>query len=229
MGRRSRFLVLALTALVGLSWRPDDASARMAYGRSGEPLRRSGVPGFELVLEGGLAEPVGDQADDFGTADGYGAGTGFELGLRFRQYLTPQLAVAPTFHYVQFGSSAGVADFPEGADLAYEVQTSLYRYGLDLQWLPGDPGAPIRPCLTGGVALAHNRYRDSLQGYQDFEAGMNGPSWTAGAGLKMGAIELSASYVWNRFDTEKLSAGFAKQSYDWDYALVRLGIAFGAH
>lgn len=218
----------ALTALVGLSCLASDASARMAYGYGGEPPPRSGPPTLELVFEGGLAEPLGVQGDPFGTAGGLGAGTGYELGLRLRQHLTRRLAVAPTFHYVDFGEASGVGDFPEGDDLGYMVATSLFRYGLDMQLTLGDPGGPLRPFVSGGVSLTHNRYHDSLQYYQDFETSMNGPSLNAGFGFKMKAIELTAIYFWNRFETANLTGGRETLQYNWDYAVVRVGFAFGA-
>jgi hypothetical protein len=228
MGRKtSTALHLALACLVGLLWPVSDAAARMAYGAGGRSHRGPGASGVEIVLEGGLAEPLGEHADPFGVSEGLGAGTGYELGLRVRQPLGSMFAVAPTFHYVQFGATSGVADFPEGADLYYEVETSLFRYGLDLQMFMAGRGAAIRPFLTGGVALSHNRYRDSLQYYQDFRTSMNGPSWSAGFGLKMHAIELTAAYHWNRFDTDNLTARFDVRDYDWDYAILRLGFAFG--
>ncbi len=68
----------------------------------------------------------------------------------------------------------------------------------------------------------HNRYRDSLQGYQDFRTSMNGPSWNAGVGLKLRAIELSANYVWNRFDSANLTVGYPKK-------LLRLGLCGRPH
>lgn len=218
----------ALAALVGLSWLSSDAAARMVYGRSGEPLRRPGTPSFELVFEGGLAEPQGVLADPFDGSGGLGAATGYELGVRFRQHLDDRLAVAPVIQYVDFGDAVGTGDFVEGAGLGYEVATSVIRYGLDLQMFMGRPGAAVRPYLTGGVALAHNRYRDVLQGVGEFTTDMNGPSWTAGVGLKMREMELSAGYVWNRFSTSNLTPGPAKLDYDWDYAVVRLGFAFGS-
>ncbi|MBE0567649.1 MAG: hypothetical protein IH621_16960 [Krumholzibacteria bacterium] len=219
--------IFALAALAGLFWPASDAAARMAYGRGGEPPRRPGEPSFELVFEGGLAEPMGEQDGTFGEGGGLGAAAGYELGFRLRQYLGGWLAIAPTFHYVDFGSASGVGDFPEGQDLGYRVSTSLLRYGVDLQTFMGRPGDPVRLMLLGGVALAHNRYHDSLQYYQDFETSMNGPSWNAGIGLKMRAIELSAAYVWNGFETANLTAGAETRQYDWNYAVVRLGFAFG--
>lgn len=229
MGRLTNgTLTFALAALVGLCWPATDAAARMVSRWGGEPLRRPGTSSFEFVLEGGLAEPLGEHRESFGTEGGLDAGTGYELGLRLRQHLGGGLALAPTFHYVQFGESRGVGEFPEGDGLAYELNTSLLRYGVDLQMLLGADRDPARLVLTGGIGLAHNRYRDSLQGYQDFETSMNGPSWNAGIGVKLRVLELSAAYVWNRFDTRNLSADGVARDHDWDYAVVRLGFAFGA-
>lgn len=221
--------ICALTALVGLSWLASDASARMVSGGGREPSRRSGPPILELVFEGGLAEPLGAQGDPFGSDGGLGAATGYELGLRLRQHLTGHLSVAPTFHYVDFGEARGVGDFPEGNNLGYRVATSLFRYGLDMQLMLGDPQAPLRPFITGGASLSHNRYHDSLQYHQDFETSMNGPCLTAGFGFKMLAIELTANYFWNRFETANLTGGRETLQYNWDYAVVRVGFAFGAN
>ncbi len=229
MGRTTRLSsIVALAALVGLSWSASDAAARMVYGRGGEPLRRPGASTFEFVIEGGLVEPLGEHADDFGAGRGLGAGTGFELGLRLRQQVGDRWAVSPVIHYAAFGKAAGVDDFAEGDGLAYEVATSLLRYGVDLQFRPGPARAEVRPFLSAGVALVRNRYRDSLQYYQDFTTSMNGPSWTAGAGIRLQAMEISANYVWNRFDSANLEGDGVSRQNDWDYATLRIGFAFGS-
>jgi hypothetical protein len=223
-----------LAAAAGLCWLASDASARIVGAPARSGYRQPPAPTLELVFEGGLAEPLGEQGDPFDPLNmSYGAGTGYELGFRLRQYLGDHFAVSPAFHYVGFGTNRGVADFPEGANLAYEVATSLYRYSLDLQIWLGSPRSAVRPFLTGGVALAHNRYRDSLQYYQDFRTSMNGPSWSAGLGFKLGVFELTGAYVGNRFETANLMpAGEppgTKHRHNWDYAIVRLGLAFGAN
>jgi len=230
MTTRSRITrIAALVALAGTCVAVP-AAARPVRGGGRAAAYHAG-PTFEFVCEGGLAQPTGTQADPFGEG-GYGAGTGYELGVRLRQYVSGNFSVSPAFHYVAFGSSRGIDNFPEGPNLGYQVATSLYRYSLDLQFWLGDPGAAVRPFLTGGVALAHNRYRDSLQYYNDFRTSMNGPSWTAGLGFKMGVLEITGAYVGNRFDTANLQpAGAADgtRSYNWDYAILSVGLAFGAY
>ena len=228
MGRSTnRTALLALAALVGLSWPASDAAARMVSRRGGEPLRRPGPSTLEFVLEGGLAEPLGGQTGSFLDGEGYDAGTGYELGLRLRQFLGGWFSVSPSFHYASFGTASGVGDFAEGDGLGYEVHLSALRYGLDLEAWLGDPRARVRPFLCGGVALVHNRYRDSLQYYQDYRTSENAPSWSAGAGFRFGSIELSAHYVFNRFDTRNLAHDGLEHHYDWDYGVVRAGFAFG--
>jgi hypothetical protein len=229
--RNLKTSIALLVAVAGLSTFASEAAARIVRGAGGGSPRRPQPSTVAFVFEGGLAQPLGEQADDFDGNYGYGAGTGYELGFRLRQHLGPHFAVSPTFHYVDFGATSGVTDFPQGAALAYEVSTSLFRYGLELQYWLGDSWSEFRPYLLGGIALAHNRYRDSLQYYQDFRTGMNGPSWTAGFGMKMGVFELTGAYVGNRFETANLApadvpAG-TQHRHDWDYAIVRLGFAFG--
>jgi len=231
--RNLRARTALLIALVGFSGLAPEATARIVRGSGGGPPRRPEPPSLAFVFEGGLAEPLGGQADPFDGRYGYGAGTGYELGVRLRQHLGDHFAVAPTFHYVDFGATSGVGDFAQGANLYYEVSTSLFRYGLELQLWLGDRWSPVRPFVFGGGALAHNRYRDSLQYHGTFSTSMNGPSWTAGFGLKMGVFELTGAYVGNRFDTANLApadvpAG-TQHRHNWDYAIIRLGFAFGAY
>lgn len=186
--------------------------------------------GSELVFEGGLAEPFGDLAEEFWTTDtGMEAGTGYELGLRYRYFAGPRWAVSPAFHYVRFGSFSGLGDFPEGDNLGFDIRASQYRYGLDVQLFVGDPGVEARPYVTGGIALSHNIYRDELEGYGVFKEAVNSPAFNAGVGLKLGVLELSGTYHFNRFDTSILTSGTEKQEFNWDYAIVRVGFAFGSH
>jgi hypothetical protein len=220
--------VLTITLLVILV--ADVAQARLVRGPRRAPGLQVFGAGNELVLEGGLAQPFGDLADDYFTTDqGIEAGTGYELGVRYRHYVGPNWAVSPAFHYLRFGTYSGVANFPEGDDLGFEIRGSQYRYGLDLQLFVGDPAVPARAFVTGGVALAHNIYRDELQYAGVFKEAVNAPAFNAGIGLKLGVMEISGTYHFNRFETSKFTAGPEKFAYNWDYAILRVGFAFGRH
>jgi hypothetical protein len=183
----------------------------------------------QFVVEGGYAGPLGDlEADYFSTDQGIGASGGYSVGLRFRHYLTPYLAVAPSFQYVKFGSNSGVADFPGyGDNLAYSIDTSLFRYAIDLQSFLGHIRNRVRPFITLGISLNHNRYHDEIQGYYPYDHATDTLAGALGVGLQMGAVELTAVYNYNRFSTNGLPSATGNQDYDWDYFVVGAGIGFG--
>ena len=218
---------VTLMAVLGLLVLAVEAEARVVLATQG-PRYQSAPSLHELVLEGGLAEPMGDQKDDYWTTEnGFGSSTGYQLGLRWRQYLSGSIAVSPAFHYTRFGSASGVTDYENQANLAYNLRTSNYRYGLDFQAFVGDGAAPTRLFLTGGIALINNRYRDELQFNGTFESSLNTAAYSAGLGLKMRSIELVGEYTYNRFDTGKFSFDGVSQAYNWDYLIVRVGLSFG--
>ena len=218
-----------MTLVLIFSMMAAEADARLVRGPRQPGVLAHGA-GNELVFEGGLAEPFGDLSEEFWTTDtGMEAGTGYELGLRYRYFAGPRLAVSPAFHYVRFGSFSGTANFPEGDDLGFDIRASQYRYGLDFQLFVGEPQVQARPFVTGGVGLAHNIYRDELEFNGVYKESVNTPTFNAGVGLKMGVLEVSGTYHFNRFDTSKLTSGPEKLEYNWDYAIVRVGFAFGRY
>ncbi len=190
---------------------------------------RSGPSNLEVVFEGGLAAPAGDLSDplDFNGV-GKDAGNGYELGVRLRQFTGGRVAISPAFHYVEFGKTSGVGDFDLGTDLGYQVKTSLMRYGVDFQLFMGPRrGVGLTPYISGGLALIHNRYRDELAGYGPYEASVNAPGVSLGAGLRTANFELSASYTFDRFSTDQMASVPRDLDYNWDYLSVRFGLAFG--
>jgi hypothetical protein len=183
---------------------------------------------YELVLEGGLVQPAGDQDEDFFDSEtGFDAGTGWQLGARLRQFTGRDFAVAAAVHYASFGAADGVGDFGPDGLLGYRLETSVIRYGLDLQAFLGEPGGPTRPFLTGGLALLRNRYRDEVEGDGYFTSAVNTPGLSLGAGVRMGNLELAGEYTWNRFTTGNFSGDGLDRDYNWDYLVVRVGIALG--
>jgi len=213
-------VLIGILTLVLMGVAPDDAAAQRG--------RSYGAPsGNELVFEGGAVEPLGDQGDDFFTTEaGFGATTGYELGLRYRAYISPNWSISPSFHYARFGESSGVT---EDDNLGFTMRLSNYRYGLDLQTFIGALDVAVRPFLTGGVALINNQYRDQLQYTGTFKTSMNAFAYSAGVGLKIRHIEISGVYNWNQFDSANLSPTPQTVSYNWDYAVVRVGFAFGRY
>lgn len=177
----------------------------------------------QLVLEAGAAVPLGDLADDFETTDqGLEAGTGYELGIRYRYFVGGGFAVSPAFHYTNFEDDQGYYD-DDGIERGYEVATSVYRYGVDLQQFIGAADAPLRAYLSVGVALYHNRYWDFAEGLGTFETASNNVGFAGGAGLVFGPIELSGSYDFDRTSNDELPSATADDDFDWDHVTARVG------
>ncbi len=208
MGIRARHLsVLAVLGLC-LSLTVGDAAARDRLGYT------------EVILEGGAVSPEGDLGASYDTPAGFGSDIGFEVGARVRQRMRNGWAIAPSFHYAEFGNHSGVTP----SDMLFEAKTSTYRYGVDLQYFfPASRGAP-RLFLTGGASLIRNRYReDYLDDGSYFADGVNTVALSGGVGLEVGDFEVSAQYHRNRFDTVRFFDG--STDYDWDYISLRVGFA----
>jgi len=216
-------LSLACLALVA-----DEVQARI-IGPTGTRRSSRYQSNHEFVLEGGLAEPMGEQGDDFFTTEqGFSAGTGYELGARFRQYLGDWFAVSPNFHYTRFGTATGVHDFDGSGVLEpYSIRLSGYRYSVDFQAFMGPGDGVFRPFFTGGVSLINNRYRDEARGYGVYTTSINTPAYHGGVGFKMRNVEVTGEYFFNRFDSSNLPPADGTRKYDWDYLVVRVGLSFG--
>ncbi len=223
-----------LLMLVGTTTLVSQVEAKMVLRPGGTRYQR-GPSSHEFLLEGGLAEPMGDQKDELYLVSddpmannlGLGQGTGYELGFRFRQYLGEYFAVSPAFHYIRLGSATGVMDYQSSQNLAYSVRASTYKYSLDFQAFMGGPRSSFRPFLTGGIALAHNVYRDELQYNGVYKTSVNAPAFSGGLGFKMKNIELVGEYTYNRFDSSNLPPNEGQLSYNWDILVVRVGFSFG--
>lgn len=217
---------VAMLVVLSIMLEAGAASARVVLESRGPRHHRSPST-YELVLEGGLAQPAGDQADDwFETETGFDQGAGYQLGARLRQFVGRDFSVAPAIHYTAFGAADGVGDF-DGDLLGYRLETSVIRYGLDLQVYLGEPTGTTRPFVTGGLALLHNRYRDELEGYDFYESSVNTPGLSLGGGVRLGNLELAGEYTWNRFSTANFSGDGVDRDYNWDYLIVRVGVALG--
>ena len=99
--------------------------------------------------------------------------------------------------------------------------------GLDFHAFTGGPRSSFRPFLTGGVALAHNVYRDELQYKGVYTTSVNAPAFSAGLVFKMKNIELVGEYTYNRFDSVNLPPDEGSMNYNWDFLVVRMAISFG--
>lgn len=221
MGGRALGRMVLTAAALGLALgtaSPESAQAR-PRARGWTPLERT-----DLVIEGGVAQPLGDLGDDyFTTVKGFGAETGYEVGARYRAVWRNGWALSPSFHYADYGDFAGrLAD-----STPFVVKASVLSYGLDGQYFWNPAGVGPQPFVSVGLALCRNRYRDETLGTSaDFyEASTNALAVTVGAGLKVDTFELSLTYNLNRFESAQLLYFGDRTDYNWDSLSVRVGLA----
>lgn len=221
MRTRSSLIMLLIVAL---------AASAVAQ----RPARRAVMAGwrhspYQLVLEGAAALPSGDLGDDFvGTEKGLGAGTGYEIGGRLRYYVGPRTAVGPAIHYADFGDWDDIL-VDEYGEAAYSVGTEIWRFGLDLQHFLAPRASRVRPYLTVGAALTHNRYEDWIEGEGVFATSSSNLAFGAGGGVAFGPMEVSVHWTYNPVENRELLLGSdaTDDTYDWSYLTVRAGLAFG--
>ncbi len=219
---RARFLLITVL-LIAVSV-PAAAQTRRVGVITSRPPGEAQLSPFQFVLEGGAAVPYGDLNDPFiGTEKGMGASTGYEIGARLRYYIGSSTAVGPSFHWVDFADWDGVD--PDG--IPYSVRTSLYRYAIDFQQFLVPRTTMVRPYLTVGGAVVHNRYQDWLQNEGTFDATSTNLSFSVGGGLAMGPVEVSVTWNYNPAEFRQLVPESGDPSFDWSYLSVRGGLALG--
>jgi hypothetical protein len=186
-------------------------------------LTPSGVearPGrTEVIIEGGALMPLGDLEAGNETPEGFAAELGFDVGFRYRQLWPSGWAISPSFHYAKLGKYTGQTT----ADEDFERGTSMFRYGVDVQYFfPSRRQAP-RFFLTGGAAIIRNRMREDYADDSYFEAGANSLSLTGGLGMRQGDFEFSVNYHLNRYSSSRFWDDV--DDYNWDYVTLRVGFA----
>jgi hypothetical protein len=198
------------------------AMALAGGGTSAWAARPHILPEAEVLVEGGVGFPYGDLGDDYwNTIKGAGAETGYEVGLRFRYFATPEIAIAPAFHYVDYGDFIG----SDEVGTARIVSTATLCYTVDMQIFLTTRDAMTRPFLSAGAGLYRNRFHDEQEGDASyFEESFNALGFSFGGGLRIDQFEFGVYYNVNRFDTVRLWSD--AQSYDWDFLSARVGFAF---
>ncbi len=153
---RTVLMAMALMLVAGAAM-PEAAQARpRPRARGWSPLART-----DLVIEAGVAQPLGDLGDDYlNTINGFGAETGYEVGVRYRAVWRSGWALSPSFHFADYGDFAGL----DTDDTPFVVKASVLRYGLDAQYFWNPTGSGPQPFVSCGLALCRNRYRDETLG-----------------------------------------------------------------
>lgn len=179
----------------------------------------------EILMEAGLALPQGDlSAPADTTFQGFGASSGYLLGLRTRIYLSPGFALAPYLSYTEFKEAE--VEFYGRETL---IQTKVINVGLDATYVKPGPDTRVRPLLAAGVALTRDMYRDEdVEDETFYKANVNLLTWSLTAGLRWRDWELSAYYQFNQVDTARFYPTGESRDYDWNHVVVRLGYVLPA-
>ena len=184
-----------------------------------EPIR--GPISHQVIIEGGLVWPGGDLENGFMQSPlGIDAGSGTELGFRYRYYFRSSLSISPSFHFVNFGPHVG-----EDPNLVeYEIQPTSFRYSLELLFHKMESTETVQPFLGVSAGL----YRNRLTGLDknlitEIDGSTNSLGLAVRGGIRRGDFEISAVYHRNRFDTWQFFWTGCCQSYSWDSISLRLG------
>jgi hypothetical protein len=222
-----RVLVIVLCLLFCLP--PGLAAAQVATWGEGEssppdPSRAS----FEVLLEGGLALPLGNLGAGFRhTETGMGAEQGYRLGIRTRFALGGGLSLAPVLAFTEFGDLDGVDD-TTGKTVAtgvkFKVRGSTLRYGLDLAWLAPPDASPWRAYAAAGVGLAQHRYLEDLPEEEiSYDDSIYAFAWMLSVGVRGDDFEVALEYHASRFETGRFFRTLADAEYVWNHAVLRVG------
>jgi len=175
-------------------------------------------PPAEVQLDAGYIMPRGDLNDDFtGTAQGFGADPGYEVGILWRYYLDERWSVAAAFHFAKFSEFEGTDEILGD----YSVAATGYRYGLQLRRSFGNPDG-WQPFLLAGAGVFRNRFegRDKVL-LEPFDRSLSTLGYSFGAGIRRGDVEIGAAWQINRFTSWRFFATDSAQDYDWDTLCLR--------
>ena len=184
-------------------------------------------PSSQVVVEAGVAIPYGELGADFeNTRLGFGATNGLEIGFSYRIHLSETVTIAPTFLFLDYGNYEGFDEEIED----FRVQSSSYRYGVELMVkMPGSDKSP-RPFLAAGAGLFRNRvtgfYQDNTKA---LDKSVNTMGYSLRAGIQIVGLEFSVVYNINRFNTWQFFQSDYRERYNWDNLGFRAGwlIPFG--
>ncbi|MGD9549184.1 MAG: outer membrane beta-barrel protein [Candidatus Krumholzibacteriia bacterium] len=174
----------------------------------------------EVQVDAGWLIPGGDLADDFlATRWGFGADAGLELGFHWRYRFNEDWSIAPAFRFADLGDFNGDVDTPQ----EYRIQSSSYRYTLEVRrtFRSGFPG--LEPFLAMGGGVFRNRYlgwdKEILTAVDQSQSTLG---LFAHAGFRFKEVELGVVYNRNRFASWRFFTGDREREFDWDTVCVRM-------
>ena len=184
-------------------------------------------PPTQVIVEVGMSAPYGTLGADFErTRLGLGATNGLEIGFSYRIPLSETVIISPTFLFVDYGNYQGFSE--EVSD--FRIESSSYRYGVELMVkMPGTFKSP-RPFLGFGAGLFRNRVTGFIQDfYKAVDQSVNTMGYSFRGGVQIIGLEISVVYNINRFNTWQFFQSDYRERYNWDSISFRAGwlIPFG--
>ncbi len=185
------------------------------------PDTLSGEPGSEVMIEGGLVLPRGDLAADFeSTVRGFGARSGYLVGVRYRWFLSDAVAISPSFRYIRYGAFEGLVD----GEVSYKISTRSIAYMVDAYYHATGKPRQVRPFIGVGAGVVRNTYtEDDLGTKTRYEASVNALCLRTTVGMRVRELSLSLVMTFNRFHTPRFFFTGDAVDYRWDSIAIVAG------
>lgn len=185
------------------------------------PAQAQEEPTTQIYVDAGVSHPYGQLgASPDHTRLGQGAYDGLQLGIALRFPLSQTLFLVPYFAFLDYGNFNGPS--PEGAEIS--IESSSYRYGLELLLKAPESFGSFRPFLAVGAGLARNRlvgnYPDPVD---EMDRSLNTAVYRFRLGFQLSSLEFSAGYHINRFNTWQYYQSDYRERYNWDSLSVSAG------
>ena len=216
-------LTVLLTVLLTTSALAQPRSSSGYVGADEAAADENAFHRVEVLMEGGLALPVGNLGAELLSEDAaMGGEAGFMLGLRVRIYLSRVFSLAPVFSYTEFGDYDG----RDANDEVFTILARVLRYGVDATFIKPGSFKRVRPYVGAGAAFVRNKYsEESVEAETFYADGLNGIAWSLQAGLRWRDWELAAEYQRNTFSTARFLPTGIVADYDWSQVTVRVAYA----
>ncbi|PID81671.1 hypothetical protein CSB20_01840 [bacterium DOLZORAL124_64_63] len=174
-----------------------------------------------VILESGVSHPYGILGGDADHSRlGQGARDGLRLAFGLRLPLSRTVFLTPSFAFVDYGDFNGST--AEVAEIS--IESSSYRYGLELMVRADGPPSRVKPLLAVAMGLDRNRLVGNYQDPTAFrDQSINTLGYTLRAGFQWNSLEFSAAYHINRFNTWQFYYSNYRERYNWDSLDVRAG------
>ena len=174
----------------------------------------------EVHVDAGWIHPRGDLKVGFpDTPLGFGSDPGLEVGFGWRYGFGPAWSISPSFHFANFGDFNG----EDGDGVGYRIQTTSYRYSLEVRRQFRADASGMKPFLATSAGIFRNRVTGVDKNLTDpLDTSLSTLGVTLQAGFRAGSLDFGIVYSLNRYASWRLFDSDQEQDYDWDTISVRM-------